>query len=75
MQEIAVLEQIRITHQCQLNENKRYLSMIIQNNQLIILGALSLVFCVGWKYSRTLRVATLFRPLQLILVFLSRLPH
>jgi hypothetical protein len=75
MQEIAVLEQTRITHQSQLNENKRYLSMVIQNNQLIILGALSFAFFVGWKYSRTLRVATLFRQLQLILVFLSRLPH
>ena len=75
MQEIAALEQTRITHQCQLNENKRYLSMVIQNNQLIILGALSFAFFVGWKHSKTLRAATLFRQLQPILVFLSRLSH
>jgi hypothetical protein len=75
MQEIVVLEQTRITHQCQLNENKRYLSAVIQNNQLILLVAFSFAFFVGWKYSRTLRVATLFRQLQPILVFLSRLSH
>ena len=64
MMEIAALDQTRIIHQLQLNENKRYLSRVLYDNSLVFLLVLASAFLVGWRNGRPSHVSSLFKQLE-----------
>lgn len=64
IKQIVKQDRLRQHHQDQLNQAKRYLSIVLQKNQCMIIGALVFAGWIGWRYIRQVHVSTLLKSMS-----------